>query len=167
MLAWERVRLTSMEIRRWTRFLRHTPVGDCTSSEDVPDAWSLSPSEPIFRFSCTMSTREGDNYSCCQAFTQHSSCIHMQNRRLLSNIIYSSLLYKIKLTGKHLPIIWFGNPSKNVIQFAEICTSSHKVSTSDSLSNICLNDLKNYAHTFKGVHDNQHWQREFCVTLDV
>lgn len=49
--------LTSMEIRRWMRFLRHTPVGDCTSSEDVPDAWSLSPSEPIFRFSCTMSKR--------------------------------------------------------------------------------------------------------------
>lgn len=31
-------RLTSMEIRRWTLFLRQTPVGDWTSSEDVPDA---------------------------------------------------------------------------------------------------------------------------------
>ncbi|KAG7281040.1 hypothetical protein CRUP_016672 [Coryphaenoides rupestris] len=36
-------------------FSRHTPVGDCTSSEEVPDAWSLSPSEPTFRFSWTMS----------------------------------------------------------------------------------------------------------------
>lgn len=61
-LLWQRVHVrtcvTSMEIRRWTRFLRQTPVGDCTSSEDVPDAWSLSPSEPIFRFSCTISKTE-------------------------------------------------------------------------------------------------------------
>lgn len=49
---------TSMEMRRCTLFLRHTPVGDCTSSDDVPDAWSLSPSEPIFRFSWTMSWKE-------------------------------------------------------------------------------------------------------------
>lgn len=51
-------RLTSMEIRRWTLFLRQTPVGDWTSSEDVPDAWSLSPSDPIFRFSWTISEKK-------------------------------------------------------------------------------------------------------------
>lgn len=50
--------LTSMEILRWIRFLRQTPVGDWTSSDDVPDAWSLSPSDPIFRFSCTISGGE-------------------------------------------------------------------------------------------------------------
>ncbi|TNN82113.1 hypothetical protein EYF80_007759 [Liparis tanakae] len=41
-------------------FSRQTPVGDCTSSEDVPDAWSLSPSDPIFRFSWTISGVEKD-----------------------------------------------------------------------------------------------------------
>lgn len=51
----ETARPTSAEMRRLPRFRRQTPVGDCTSSEDVPDAWSLSPSEPIFRFSCTIS----------------------------------------------------------------------------------------------------------------
>lgn len=50
--------LTSAEIRRFPLFLRHTPVGDCTSSEEVPDAWSLSPSDPIFRFSWTISGAE-------------------------------------------------------------------------------------------------------------
>lgn len=47
-------------MRRLPLFLRHTPVGDCTSSEEVPDAWSLSPSEPIFRFSWTMSWGRGE-----------------------------------------------------------------------------------------------------------
>lgn len=45
-------------MRLFPLFLRHTPVGDCTSSEDVPDAWSLSPSDPIFRFSWTISALE-------------------------------------------------------------------------------------------------------------
>lgn len=52
--------LTSAEMRRFPRFRRQTPVGDCTSSEDVPDAWSLSPSDPIFRFSWTISGAEKD-----------------------------------------------------------------------------------------------------------
>lgn len=47
--------VTSIEIRLCIRFLRQTPVGDCTSSDDVPEAWSLSPSDPIFRFSWTIS----------------------------------------------------------------------------------------------------------------
>lgn len=46
---------TSAEMRLFPLFLRQTPVGDCTSSEEVPDAWSLSPSDPIFKFSCTIS----------------------------------------------------------------------------------------------------------------
>lgn len=32
-----------------------TLTGDCTSSEDVAEAWSLSPSDPIFKSSCTIS----------------------------------------------------------------------------------------------------------------
>lgn len=32
-----------------------TLTGDCTSSEDVAEAWSLSPSDPIFKSSCTTS----------------------------------------------------------------------------------------------------------------
>lgn len=50
---------TSAEMRLFPLFLRQTPVGDCTSSEEVPDAWSLSPSDPIFRFSWTISGLEG------------------------------------------------------------------------------------------------------------
>lgn len=50
--------LTSAEMRLFPLFLRQTPVGDCTSSEEVPDAWSLSPSDPIFRFSWTISGLE-------------------------------------------------------------------------------------------------------------
>lgn len=50
--------LTSAEMRLFPLFLRQTPVGDCTSSEEVPDAWSLSPSDPIFRFSWTISGDE-------------------------------------------------------------------------------------------------------------
>lgn len=49
---------TSAEMRLFPLFLRQTPVGDCTSSEEVPDAWSLSPSDPIFRFSWTISGLE-------------------------------------------------------------------------------------------------------------
>lgn len=45
-------------MRLFPLFLRQTPVGDCTSSEEVPDAWSLSPSDPIFRFSWTISGLE-------------------------------------------------------------------------------------------------------------
>lgn len=45
-------------MRLFPLFLRQTPVGDCTSSEEVPDAWSLSPSDPIFRFSWTISGDE-------------------------------------------------------------------------------------------------------------
>lgn len=45
---------TSLEMRRWWLFLIRTLTGLWTSSEDVPDAWSLSPSEPIFTFSWTM-----------------------------------------------------------------------------------------------------------------
>ncbi|TNN47538.1 hypothetical protein EYF80_042259 [Liparis tanakae] len=52
-----------MEILRWRRVLRQTPVGLCTSSEEVPDAWSLSPSEPIFRFSCTIGPRSSTGES--------------------------------------------------------------------------------------------------------
>lgn len=37
-----------------------TLTGLWTSSEDVPDAWSLSPSEPIFTFSWTMPGRHTD-----------------------------------------------------------------------------------------------------------
>lgn len=47
--------ITSIEIRLCIRFLRQTPVGDWTSSDDVPEAWSLSPSDPIFKFSWTIS----------------------------------------------------------------------------------------------------------------
>lgn len=35
-----------------------TLTGDCTSSEDVAEAWSLSPSDPIFKSSCTISGSE-------------------------------------------------------------------------------------------------------------
>ena len=54
----EKANPTSAEMRLFPRFLRQTPVGDCTSSEEVPDAWSLSPSDPIFRFSWTISGLE-------------------------------------------------------------------------------------------------------------
>lgn len=61
---------TSLEIRRWWLFLMRTLTGLWTSSEDVPDAWSLSPSEPIFTFSWTMPGRHTDANcnsveSCC------------------------------------------------------------------------------------------------------
>lgn len=51
---------TSLEMRRWWLFLIRTLTGLWTSSEDVPDAWSLSPSEPIFTFSWTIPTTNGD-----------------------------------------------------------------------------------------------------------
>lgn len=51
---------TSLEMRRWWLFLMRTLTGLWTSSEDVPDAWSLSPSEPIFTFSWTMPGRHTD-----------------------------------------------------------------------------------------------------------
>lgn len=51
---------TSLEMRRWWLFLIRTLTGLWTSSEDVPDAWSLSPSEPIFTFSWTMPTTHRD-----------------------------------------------------------------------------------------------------------
>lgn len=54
-LKQQRTNRTSAEMRLFPLFLKQTPVGDCTSSEDVPDAWSLSPSDPIFRFSWTIS----------------------------------------------------------------------------------------------------------------
>lgn len=90
--------LTSMEIRRWTRFLRQTPVGDCTSSEDVPDAWSLSPSEPIFRFSCTISKTERESLD---TEIYKNTCYWIVNRVLRSDIRYIrlklSLYYKSDL----------------------------------------------------------------------
>lgn len=49
---------TSLEMRRWWLFLMRTLTGLWTSSEDVPDAWSLSPSEPIFTFSWTIPWRQ-------------------------------------------------------------------------------------------------------------
>ncbi len=51
---------TSLEMRRWWLFLIRTLTGLWTSSEDVPDAWSLSPSEPIFTFSWTIPTKHRD-----------------------------------------------------------------------------------------------------------
>lgn len=51
---------TSLEMRRWWLFLIRTLTGLWTSSEDVPDAWSLSPSEPIFTFSWTIPMKHKD-----------------------------------------------------------------------------------------------------------
>lgn len=44
-----------MEILRGGWLRMRTLTGDCTSSEDVAEAWSLSPSDPIFKSSCTIS----------------------------------------------------------------------------------------------------------------
>jgi len=66
---------TSLEIRRWWLFLIRTLTGLWTSSEDVPDAWSLSPSEPIFTFSWTIPmTHKQSNYTpghCSGEGTKH------------------------------------------------------------------------------------------------
>lgn len=59
---------TSLEMRRWWLFLIRTLTGLWTSSEDVPEAWSLSPSEPIFTFSWTMPTTHRHKQSVVRNF---------------------------------------------------------------------------------------------------
>lgn len=62
---------TSLEMRRWWLFLIRTLTGLWTSSEEVPDAWSLSPSEPIFTFSWTIPTTQIRTDCYCQDWHFH------------------------------------------------------------------------------------------------